>query len=129
MIPPIKPATTAPTAVMFPQPAVILTKPAKAPFNVCAKFGLPYQIQVVTNAPSPPAAAAKFVINTTLEFDIEYYLFPPIADGKLIRKAIINLIPDMDSSAIDADSDTITATLNPFMADPEDEFTIDEEWS
>tara|TARA_B110000091_G_scaffold191013_1_gene214551 strand:- start:1206 stop:1409 length:204 start_codon:yes stop_codon:yes gene_type:complete len=52
---------------MLPQPAVILTKPANTPFKVCAKLGLPYQIQVVIKAPNPPAAAAKFVINTTFE--------------------------------------------------------------
>ena len=55
---------------MFPQPAVILTKPAKQPFKVCAKFGFPYQIQVVIKAPNPPAAAAKFVIKTTVDAPI-----------------------------------------------------------
>ena len=36
-IPPINPAKAAPSEDMFPHPAVILTKPAKAPFKVCAK--------------------------------------------------------------------------------------------
>ena len=67
IIPPIRPANTEPTAVMFPHPAVILTRPARAPFNVWTKFGLPYHIHVVTRAPKAPAAAAKFVNNTTFE--------------------------------------------------------------
>ena len=52
---------------MLPHPAVMLTSPAKAPFKVCAKWGFPYHIQVVIKAAIPPAAAARFVINTTLE--------------------------------------------------------------
>ena len=70
MTPPISPARTAPPSVMLPHPAVILTNPAKAPFSVCAKFGFPYQIQVVIRAPRAPAAAAKFVTTTTAEAPI-----------------------------------------------------------
>ena len=57
--------------VMLPQPAVMATKPAIAPFSVCDKLGLPKYSQDVNNAPSAPAAAAMLVTITTAEAAIE----------------------------------------------------------
>jgi len=66
--------------------------------------------------------ADKRLINTTLEFDVEYFLFPPVEDGKLIRQAIVNMLPN----TIDQAKDTVTVTLDPFFVDPDDPFSITE---
>ena len=64
IIPHIKPMARAPQALTAPHPAVIPTKPAKAPFRVMEISALPYLIQVRNNATTAPAAAARFVVIT-----------------------------------------------------------------
>ena len=59
--PDTKPIRTAPKLFTFAQPAVIPTKPAKAPFKVMPTFGLPEIIDVYI-AVIEPAEADKVVV-------------------------------------------------------------------
>ena len=77
MIPPTRPAKNPPHIDIFPQPAVIATKPAIAPFNVWDKLGFPNLNHEVKSAPIAPAAAAMFVTITT--FDAAAESSPPHA--------------------------------------------------
>ena len=53
------PMITAPKGETMSQPAVMPTNPARMPFSVRDKEGLPYFIQLTANAKKPPAQAAK----------------------------------------------------------------------
>lgn len=63
----------------------------------------------------------KRLIVTTMTFTAKMYFYPPVNEGKLIREAIINFSPNLNSKIV---YEECVATLNPFMADPDDEFSI-----
>ena len=66
-MPQIAPMTTAPQGDTVSQPAVIPTKPARMPFRVNDRDGLPYFSQLMLRAKKPPAQAARLVLRNTSE--------------------------------------------------------------
>ena len=68
----------------------------------------------------------KSIINAQLNFEVEAKLYPIVEDGTLIRRAIVNMT---DKDIVDNDASTVTATLNPFLANPDDEFSVDIEYT
>ena len=57
----------APTGVTMSQPAVMPTRPAKAPLSVMETSGFLYLIQVMVMAPMAATAAERFVLTKILE--------------------------------------------------------------
>ena len=66
-MPQMVPMITAPKGETMSQPAVMPTNPARMPFSVRDKEGLPYFIQLTANAKKPPAQAARLVVRNTCE--------------------------------------------------------------
>ncbi len=69
-MPQMVPMITDPKGETMSQPAVMPTNPARMPFSVRDKEGLPYFIQLTANAKKPPAQAARFVVRKTCEIAI-----------------------------------------------------------
>ncbi|MNC78378.1 hypothetical protein D3C75_1305720 [compost metagenome] len=63
--PAITPITIAAHGSTNAQEPVIATKAARTPFSMLGISALPNTTQDTNNAATPPAAAAKFVVNAT----------------------------------------------------------------
>src|SRR5690606_37515293 len=70
-IPLTEPITRAPRGFTAPQPAVMPTNPAKAPFKVMEISAFPYLYKVIKRAPMAPHAAARLVLMMTLPTAME----------------------------------------------------------
>ena len=66
----------------------------------------------------------KRIIATTLQFDVEAYLYPEISEGRLINQVIVDITPDPDKQSFERND--IDVTPKPAFADGA--FTVTDTW-
>jgi hypothetical protein len=65
------------------------------------------------------------IVNWQLNFTVQGFIYPPITDQKVIKKIITNY--SFDGLSPDSPiNEKVTFTVNPWTAEIDDEWTIDE---
>jgi hypothetical protein len=90
------------------------------------KRDVPIQLESVEMVDSFEGDFGEFrIVNWQLNFTVQGFIYPPITDQKVIKKIITNY--SFDGLSPDSPiNEKVTFTVNPWTAEIDDEWTIDE---